>query len=58
MKQESFLKVKTGIKAGESCSVPDRAYNDGYNAGYSEGRDRGRKGDWSWYKDHPNARKP
>jgi hypothetical protein len=54
VKQQLFLKVKTGIKAGESCSMPDRAYNDGYN----EGRDRGRKGDWSWYKDHPNARKP
>lgn len=60
MIQKSFslqplLKVKTHLKAGADCPVPDKAYREGYDTGFSDSQKAGPEGhhnDWHGNDDH------
>lgn len=52
------FKIKSNLKAGVTCSIPDKARNDGYQAGYNDGFAHGQEGDWTYYNERPNLARP
>ncbi|HMQ55838.1 MAG TPA: hypothetical protein PKD98_27405 [Anaerolineae bacterium] len=51
---QPLLKVKTHLKAGADCPVPEKAYRDGYDAGQNDAQRAGPKSHQDHYDHHHN----